>query len=138
MTLYNVHLYREMRLFFRGIDAASPGEAAHKVAACTTDEAESIEDCEGENLAALVDVVGDEEYEQSVVIDLRDTPSVASQPLIESAPELLEALSYLLEQTVDMDLKYGIGLSEGEEDARAKALHVIAKATGHAPDGRQS
>ena len=31
-------------------------------------------------------------------------------------------LDYLLEQTVDMDLKYGIALSEGEQDARAKAL----------------
>jgi hypothetical protein len=46
--------------------------------------------------------------------------------------ELLEALDYLLAQTVDMDLKYGIGLSEGEEDARAKALAVIAQAKGGA------
>ncbi len=44
--------------------------------------------------------------------------------------ELLEALDYLLTQTVDQDLKYGISLSEGEEDARAKALAIIAKATG--------
>ena len=53
----------------------------------------------------------------------------ANRRLIAAAPELLEALDYLLEQTVDMDLKYGIGLSEGEEDARAKALAAIAKAT---------
>jgi len=46
--------------------------------------------------------------------------------------ELLEALDYLLEQTVDMDLKYGILLTEGEEDARAKALAIIAKAKGGA------
>lgn len=43
---------------------------------------------------------------------------------------LVEALDYLLEQTVDMDLKYGIALSEGQEDARAKALAAIARATG--------
>jgi len=43
--------------------------------------------------------------------------------------ELLQALHYLLEQTVEKDLKYGIGLTEGEEDARAKALAAIAKAT---------
>jgi hypothetical protein len=42
--------------------------------------------------------------------------------------ELLEALDYLLAQTVDEDLKYGIGLTEGEEDARAKAQAAIAKA----------
>jgi len=29
---------------------------------------------------------------------------------------------------VDMDLKHGIGLSEGEQDARAKALAAVAKA----------
>jgi hypothetical protein len=52
----------------------------------------------------------------------------ADRRLIAAAPELLEALDYLLEQTVDMDLKYGIGLSEGEEDARTKALAAIAKA----------
>ena len=63
----------------------------------------------------------------------RDGPSEwANARLIAAAPDLLEALYYLLEQTVDQDLKYGIALSEGEEDARAKALTVIAKATGHA------
>lgn len=50
--------------------------------------------------------------------------------LIAAAPELLEALDYLLEQTVDMDLKYGIELSEGEAEARAMALAAIAKACG--------
>jgi hypothetical protein len=53
----------------------------------------------------------------------------ANARLIAAAPDLLEALDYLLEQTVDMDLKYGIGLSEGEEEARSKALTAIAKAT---------
>jgi hypothetical protein len=60
----------------------------------------------------------------------------ANRRLIAAAPELLEALDYLLEQTVDMDLKYGIGLSEGEEDARAKALAAIAKATSQDRDWR--
>jgi hypothetical protein len=44
--------------------------------------------------------------------------------------ELLQALDYLLEQTVDMDLKYGIQLSVGEEDARARALAIIAELKG--------
>ena len=55
----------------------------------------------------------------------------ANGRLIASAPELLQALDYLLEQMVDMDLKYGIALSEGEEDARAQALAAIAKANGY-------
>src|SRR5947208_2777812 len=46
----------------------------------------------------------------------------ANRRLIAAAPDLLEALDYLLQQTVDMDLKYGFGLSEREEEARAKAL----------------
>jgi hypothetical protein len=55
--------------------------------------------------------------------------ALANGHLIAAAPELLAALDYLLEQTVEMDLEYGIALSEGEDDARAKALAAIAKAT---------
>lgn len=60
----------------------------------------------------------------------------ANRRLIAAAPELLEALDELLAQTVDMDLKYGIGLSEGEDDARTKALAAIAKATAADSDWR--
>ncbi len=56
--------------------------------------------------------------------------TLAAMRLMVSAPKLLEALDYLLAETVDMDLKYGITLSEGEEDARAKALSAFAEATG--------
>jgi hypothetical protein len=58
--------------------------------------------------------------------------TLAAMRLMAAAPKLLKALDYLLAQTVDMDLKYGITLSEGEEDARAKALSAIAEATGRA------
>ncbi len=132
MTLYNVHLYREMRLFFPGIEASTPAEAAGIAAGKMTCDAASTEDCDGENLAALVDVVGDPEFRQSIAIDFE------RERLRKAAPELLEALDYLLAQTVDMDLKYGITLSEGEEEARAKALAVIAKATADGSGGRQS
>jgi len=56
---------------------------------------------------------------------------MANARLIAAAPELLEALNYLLEQTVDMDLQYGIELTEGEADAGQKALAAIARATGN-------
>src|SRR5207244_1946950 len=69
MTLYNVHIYREMRLYFPGIEAQSPHEAARIAADKPTDEAALIEDCEGQTLAALVDVAGDECFEQSQIID---------------------------------------------------------------------
>jgi hypothetical protein len=120
MTLYNVHIYREMRLFFPGIEAATPEEAARIAADKPTGNAEYTEDCDGENLAALIDLVGDEGFQNSVTIDFEP------ERLRKATRELLDALKYLLEQTVDMDLKYGISLSEGDEDAKAKALAAIA------------
>lgn len=53
----------------------------------------------------------------------------ANMRLIAAAPRLLAALDYLLEQTVDMDLTYGIALTEGEADARQQALDAIVEAT---------
>ena len=54
----------------------------------------------------------------------------ANARLIAAAPELIEALDKLLAATVDENLKYGIGLTEAEEEARSLALSVIAKAVG--------
>ncbi len=56
--------------------------------------------------------------------------TLAAMRLMACAPKLLEALDYLLAETVDLDLKYGITPSEGEENARATALSAIAEATG--------
>jgi hypothetical protein len=56
-----------------------------------------------------------------------------SHRLIAAAPDLLAALDYLLEQTVDMDLKHGIELTEGETEAREQALAAIKKATNQNP-----
>lgn len=69
MTHFIVHIYREMRLSYAGIEAATPQAAAAIAGGKPTDEADNVEDCEGENLAALVDVAGDEEYLHSVTID---------------------------------------------------------------------
>lgn len=54
----------------------------------------------------------------------------ANARLIAAAPELLSALDELLTQTVDMDLAYGIELTEGEQEAREHALSAIEKACG--------
>jgi hypothetical protein len=51
--------------------------------------------------------------------------------LIAAAPDLLEALEYLLEQTVCMDEQYNIELTEGEDDARDMALKALNKAKGN-------
>jgi hypothetical protein len=86
MTLYNVHIYREMRLLYEGIDAPTPEEAAEIAGDKPTGDADGIEDCEGCTSTALVDVVGDEEYEQSRWIDFEP------ERLRKTAPLLLEAL----------------------------------------------
>lgn len=62
------------------------------------------------------------------VEDHRDVDGEANAHVIAAAPEMLDALEYLLEQTVNMDLAHGIDLTEGERDARNQALAIIAKA----------
>ncbi|MHC5536786.1 hypothetical protein ACYOEI_00765 [Singulisphaera rosea] len=83
MTLFNVHIYREMRLSFEGIEADSPEAAATIAHERPTGDADGIDDCDGEDLGALVDVVGDETFEQSVIIDF------AAERLRKAAPDLL-------------------------------------------------
>jgi hypothetical protein len=86
MTIFNVHIYKEMRLVFSGIDADSHEAAAEIARDKLTEDADSIDDCEGETLSALIDVQGDEEYAQSRVIDFEGELSR------KVAPKLLEAL----------------------------------------------
>jgi hypothetical protein len=69
MPIYNVHIYREMRLAFSGVEAESHEAAATIARDRPTDLADAIEDCEGETTGALVDVQGDEEYSLSKLID---------------------------------------------------------------------
>jgi hypothetical protein len=86
MTLYNVHIYREMRLYFPGIEATTPEEAAAIAGDKPTGDAGYAEDCDSENLAALIDLVGDEEFKKSVTIDFE------AERLRKAAPPLLAAL----------------------------------------------
>ena len=64
-------------------------------------------------------------------------PTLAAVRLMARAPKLRDALAYLLEQTVDQDLKYGIALSEGEQDARLQAQAALAEEMGAAPESRK-
>jgi hypothetical protein len=68
MPIYNVHLYREMRLEYLDIEADSP-EAAAKIADHLTTDPAMIEDCDGMTFSALVDLHGDVEYLHSKTID---------------------------------------------------------------------
>jgi hypothetical protein len=69
MMIFNVHIFREMRLVFGGIEADTHEAAAAVARDKATDQADAIDDCDGETIAALVDVAGDEEYEQTRLID---------------------------------------------------------------------
>lgn len=47
--------------------------------------------------------------------------------------ELREALIYLLEQTVNADIAYGVELTEGEIEAREISLAILEKTKGNKP-----
>jgi hypothetical protein len=66
---YNVHIYREMRLYFPNIEADTPEAAAAIARDKPDDDADSINECNGDTIGALVDEAGDEQYERSVMID---------------------------------------------------------------------
>ena len=98
MTLYNVHLYREMRLLFERIEAETPEAAAAIARDRLTEDADDIEDCDGDTFAALVDVVGDDQYEHSKIIDFGD------ERLRKAAPELLAACRMVVDRWERGDL----------------------------------
>jgi hypothetical protein len=90
MPTFNVHIFREMRLAFGGIEADSHEDAAAIARDKPTEQADSIDDeCDGENLAALVDVAGDEEHAQSRMIDFEP------ERQRKAAAKLLDALRWI-------------------------------------------
>ena len=124
MNEYIVHLYREMRLSYTGIEADTPQSAAEIASGKPTDAADNIEDCDGDNLTALVDLAGDEDYRQSVTVEFE------TERLRKAAPKLLAVLESLAEQT-DEDCP-AEHRSRHLIDALEQARTVIAeaKATG--------
>lgn len=76
MPQYDVHLYKLYRVKHAGVDASSMEEAITKAIKLPDKEAECIEDCEEPAYEALVDVVGDEEYEQTLRFEMIDEKPV--------------------------------------------------------------
>jgi hypothetical protein len=116
-TVYNVHIYREMRLFYPDIVATSHEDAATQAAAKGSDDADLVDDCDGETFAALVDIKGDLDYCESKTIDFPATL------LRNHAPELLEAAERVVSRWEKGDL------AEAVRELNA----AIATAKGHAP-----
>ncbi|MGE4048620.1 MAG: hypothetical protein AB7F35_27440 [Acetobacteraceae bacterium] len=59
---HDVHVYREMRLFYSGVEAETPDQAAE------------IADCDGFNLSAQVDRHDDRDFTHSVHVTAPDGP----------------------------------------------------------------
>lgn len=102
MTYYNVHIYREMRLTFAGIEADTPEAAATIAREKLTSDADNINDCDGENLAALVDLTGADDFWQSVTIDFE------GERIRKAVPVLLEAL-LLSQQALNTAPRFRVG-----------------------------
>ncbi len=101
MTLYNVHIYREMRLVYEGISAETPEAAAAIARKKPTDDCVEIADCEGQTLSAVVDEAGDSAYERSVMIDFEN------QRLRTASPALLAACRMVVDRWERGDLAEG-------------------------------
>jgi hypothetical protein len=77
-TIYNVHIFREMRLFYPGIEATTHEEAAQQAAAQPSETAAYTEPCDGTDLSALIDVAGDLEYTNTKRIDFQAAIAIDS------------------------------------------------------------
>jgi hypothetical protein len=97
MPTYTVHVYREMRVKFTGIEADSMEEAARAGADLRTDQADDVEDCVGANLSAVVDLDCDDDFGR--------TEGVAFEAgrMMDTGPEMLSALEELI-ANIDEDV----------------------------------
>jgi len=120
MKTYNVHIYREMRLFFPGIIASTVEEAATRAAELPSVAAEALEDCDGENLAALVGVVGREDCKQNQMIDF--------DPVRTIMHDLLTALELALPILQEAVRTHRLSDDSTERIALDRVESVIAKA----------
>jgi hypothetical protein len=120
MQTYNVHVYREMRLFFPGIVARTAEEAATLAAAMPSGVAEALEDCDGENLAALVGVVDSADCQQNHMIDLNPSRTIM--------PDLLTALELALPILQEAARTHLLSDDLAERMALDRVASAIAKA----------
>ncbi len=118
MTIYKVHIYREMRLTFEGIKADSSESAAAIARDKLTGDADDIESCDGETFAALIDVAGDKEYGQSRTIDFEPERQRKAAPKLLMAVRMAE--NYLADD-LDEDDETEMGIFNTIRDARAEA-----------------
>lgn len=122
MKTYNVHIYRELCLFLPNIVARTAEEAATFAAAMPSSAAEALEDCDGENLAALVGVVDSAEGQQTWMIDF--------DPVRAMGPDLLTALELALPILQEVVRTHLLSDDLTARIALDRVASVIAKAHG--------
>jgi hypothetical protein len=126
MPTYTVHVHREMRLKFTGVEAESMEDAAKIGADLRTDQAAEIGDCAGANLYALVDIEDDEDFEHSSVVDFE------AGRMVDSGPAMLRALE-LAVAALNCVSRFPVpGLLTCSYRIAATCDHAIAKAKGAA------
>jgi hypothetical protein len=137
MAQYTVHIFREMRVSFAGIEADTPEAAAAIAHDMTTDQADDIEECNGDDLSALVDIAGDEDYSQSVMIDFEpERIRKAASKLLVALEEIIgyaENEAYSLENLKDSPEAEAEAERAWKAVESAQAVIVQAKAVGVIP-----
>ncbi len=123
MTTYNVHIYREMRLLFEGIEAISHEAAAAIAEHKPTGDADDIDECDGDTFYACVDVQGDEDYEQSRWVNFEPERHRTA------TPAMLDALRAFIEAD-RLAEECGQWKWENLEHAFRLARAAVAEATG--------
>lgn len=96
--LFDVHLYREMRLNFTDIEAENHEAAATIARDLSLKVADDFDECDGETFYACVDVQGDELYEHSRWIDFDgERLRMAASKLLAACKVALAAMEAQLE-----------------------------------------
>jgi hypothetical protein len=121
MNLYNVHLYRTVRLLFKAIEADTPKAAAAIARIGLTGNADEIDDGYADDVFAQIDVAGDNPPKCTVTIDFEP------ERLRKAAAQMQETLEYVALMLADFkpDFLRQIGLNVALEKVEA-VLHVVA------------
>jgi len=83
-------------------------------------EAGAVEDCNGDNFAALVDVVGDEQFEKSKTIDFApELPRKAAGELLAALERLRDWCSGVTAVGKEVGAFFGFESVQGGEEAAA-------------------
>jgi hypothetical protein len=128
MPTYTVHVYREMRVTFTGLHASSPEEAASVAADLRTYSAEDVQDCEGENLSALVEVERRARPRRHADVSDSKTIYFEAGRMVDTGPTMLKALEALLtniEEDVPLE-----SVTRHFRDAMDAARTAVAEAKG--------